>query len=784
VGYNGAGQINLTSYGVVNDAEIRPFGTGTTSVTVTGEVYFDSSGGGQSTSTTGSQSSAVLFWAANSATIPTINGTGWTQIAGSNFSQSGNNDRWDFIVSGIAAGTDVMFYIRFNDTTSGAPYYYLSKAGGATVTPSVQDDMFKIRFNGSSTYNAKRVDGNNYDWQNNEKLGTDGGSANFYLTWNDTNLYILLSGGFADTDQLQIAIDTNPGTNDVTGSSSTAAFSRATFAGFLTPDYLIRSTGTTNLDKFVRSGTSWGSSSSIYSSANLYRSGSVAEIRIPRSEIGSLATTSSFGVYFWLANSSGNLYSQYGTDNPTSCSSDCRMRTETGFTSSGSGIVPQSDQGVDHNSSETRTLSITNMRHFYVSNGTATAANSDTSVSGNVVIASGATLNLSATSGNDLLIGGNWTNNGTFTHNSREVEFNGSGAQTINSATTWDYLAINNIGSGVSLAANQTVNTRLRFANGLLKLSSYNLTLGSSAQAVNGGPFSASKMVVADGTGALCKQYNATGSYDYPIGDASGPLNTAEYSPATLNFTSGTFNSAQACVRVTNAKHSNNTSTTSYLTRYWTVTQSGISSFSCSTTFTYVDADITGTESDIYTGKWNGTNWARLDQANASSNTIGGAATSFSDFTGGEYNPMAITLADFSAAQTGDAVLLTWETNSELDNRGFNLYRGLSPGAPDRQLNETLIPSQGPGSPGGFIYTWEDRADLVSGTTYFYWVEDVDMNGVATRHGPVSVDYNAPTALRLLDAGAASARPLALPLMGGGLLALAAAVAWRKRRLS
>jgi len=147
--------------------------------------------------------------------------------------------------------------------------------------------------------------------------------------------------------------------------------------------------------------------------------------------------------------------------------------------------------------------------------------------------------------------------------------------------------------------------------------------------------------------------------------------------------------------------------------------------------------------------------------------------------------PTAITLADFGATQTGDAVVLTWETATELNNRGFNLYRGVSPSAPDRQLNETLIPSQSQGNPGGFVYTWEDRADLVSGTTYFYWVEDVDIYGTATRHGPVSVDYNAPTALRLLDAGAAAAPPGAWPVVGAGLLALAAAViAWRKRRLS
>ena len=110
--------------------------------------------------------------------------------------------------------------------------------------------------------------------------------------------------------------------------------------------------------------------------------------------------------------------------------------------------------------------------------------------------------------------------------------------------------------------------------------------------------------------------------------------------------------------------------------------------------------------------------------------------------------PLAVTLADFSAVQQGDHVLLTWETNSELNNRGFNLYRGTSAAGPDRQLNETLIPSQSQGNPGGFIYTWEDRAELVPGTSYFYWVEDVDINGAATMHGPVSVDYTAPLRCR------------------------------------
>ena len=149
------------------------------------------------------------------------------------------------------------------------------------------------------------------------------------------------------------------------------------------------------------------------------------------------------------------------------------------------------------------------------------------------------------------------------------------------------------------------------------------------------------------------------------------------------------------------------------------------------------------------------------------------------------FNVLAVTLADFSAVQQGDAVLVTWETNSELNNRGFNLYRGSSDAGPDRQLNETLIPSQSQGNPGGFVYTWEDRADLVAGTTYFYWVEDVDVNGVATRHGPVSVDFTVPTAVTLtsMDVGgvAGSAMPVAGTLVA--LLApLAGALVVRRRR--
>jgi hypothetical protein len=221
-------------------------------------------------------------------------------------------------------------------------------------------------------------------------------------------------------------------------------------------------------------------------------------------------------------------------------------------------------------------------------------------------------------------------------------------------------------------------------------------------------------------------------------------------------------------------------------------------------TFYYSQAEMQSgqTATSLKAWKYNGSSWSQAGSGTTASSCttnqlnctvavtgvsaygppIEGGEASSGPFALKQTSPQAVTLADFSASQIGEAILVTWETVSEINNRGFNLYRGVSPNEPDRQLNDALIPSQSPGGPGGYLYTWEDRADLVSGTTYYYWVEDVDLNNVATRHGPVSVDYHAPTAVRLLDAGRATALPLALPLVGAGLLALAGLAARRRRR--
>ncbi len=100
--------------------------------------------------------------------------------------------------------------------------------------------------------------------------------------------------------------------------------------------------------------------------------------------------------------------------------------------------------------------------------------------------------------------------------------------------------------------------------------------------------------------------------------------------------------------------------------------------------------------------------------------------------------PTVATAVSFTASQAGRSVLVEWETASEIDNLGFNLYRAESEDGVRIKLNEALIPSQmPPGSPVGAAYEFVDEA-IELGVVYDYWLEAVDIHGQAETYGPVS----------------------------------------------
>jgi len=105
--------------------------------------------------------------------------------------------------------------------------------------------------------------------------------------------------------------------------------------------------------------------------------------------------------------------------------------------------------------------------------------------------------------------------------------------------------------------------------------------------------------------------------------------------------------------------------------------------------------------------------------------------------------PTAIELISFVAFAGDGSVGLGWETGTEVDNAGFNLYRALSVDGPWTKLNSALIAAQGDAVKGA-RYSFVDSPGK---GTFYYLLEDADYNGVTTLHGPVEATV-APLLLR------------------------------------
>lgn len=241
---------------------------------------------------------------------------------------------------------------------------------------------------------------------------------------------------------------------------------------------------------------------------------------------------------------------------------------------------------------------------------------------------------------------------------SGSIVLSGTATQTISGQNIFNNLTINSSG-GVSLASDNQVNGALTLTNGLLTLGPANLSLGSAAT-ISGTP-SSTAMIVATAAGRVKKEFSSgfTGSFTYPVGDNTG---AAEYSPVTLNFSAGAFAAGNYVgVNLVNAKYPDDPNTTNYLSRYWTIAQSGVTTFTCNATFQYLPADVTGLESQIFCLKtdplpvtiYSAAN-ALLHQLNASN--LG----SFSTFTGSQETRVDVTIAtDATSVCAGIPVTFT-----------------------------------------------------------------------------------------------------------------------------
>jgi uncharacterized repeat protein (TIGR01451 family) len=137
--------------------------------------------------------------------------------------------------------------------------------------------------------------------------------------------------------------------------------------------------------------------------------------------------------------------------------------------------------------------------------------------------------------------------------------------------------------------------------------------------------------------------------------------------------------------------------------------------------------------------------------------------------------PTSVALKSFTAQRTGSGTLLTWQTGGERHNLGFNVYR--EENGARVKVNPTLIAGsalrmrESLDQHSAFSYGWPDtKIDAKSGSAY--WLEDVDLNGARTMHGPVYAESSASastsstaTATRsatMAEVSVASAQPVAV----------------------
>ena len=79
-------------------------------------------------------------------------------------------------------------------------------------------------------------------------------------------------------------------------------------------------------------------------------------------------------------------------------------------------------------------------------------------------------------------------------------------------------------------------------------------------------------------------------------------------------------------------------------------------------------------------------------------------------------------------------MVLRWSTATERECYGYHVYRGASAEGPFERLTKDVIPGGG-NSDEVRSYEFEDRESLSPGT-YFYFVEEIAMDGTAKRLTP------------------------------------------------
>ena len=348
----------------------------------------------------------------------------------------------------------------------------------------------------------------------------------------------------------------------------------------------------------------------------------------------------------------------------------------------------------------------------------ATTLNAVTLTSGTVVAGS-----------SNLTVQTTWTNNGgTFNGGTGTLTFTGTtigGAQT----TTFNNLTIN-AGATVTLSQDETVNGVLTLTTDL-DTTSFTLTMPNTAS--------------SSGTGDVIGTVNRTG---FISGEAAlsfgNPFNTISIDSGTAP--SGITVKLTETVPTDSSTGQTNSGFPNAVARTYIITPTGGSGISATVKLHYKTGDLNGnTEAslnlwrfDSGTGKWNNMGASGHNTTNHAVTQSG--ITQFSPWTLNSIVPTAAKLEKFTATSENGGVDLEWNTGYEVNNLGFNIYRQQN--GERVKINPSLIAGTalmvggGIRVESGLGYNWQDNV-IDNGASY--WLEEVDLNGASTWHGPFGI---------------------------------------------
>lgn len=328
----------------------------------------------------------------------------------------------------------------------------------------------------------------------------------------------------------------------------------------------------------------------------------------------------------------------------------------------------------------------------------------------------------------DILVGGNWSNSGTFTPGVGYVRFNGTTNQHIGgaNATTFYGMEVDNT-EGVTLVegVSPTIDNQLIFYYGLINTGSNMMIIANNAVVTGAGS--------SEYINGKCRKVG-NDAFVFPVGNQgqyapigmSAPSNSADHFTAEYFYASPDASYEVDSIEAPLERVSSS--------EYWMLNRTGGTSNVAVTLSWDERSGAVNSVANLLVARWNGTKWVSHGNASTTGNNSAGTITSsaisnFSPFTLGTddngVNGFPVEFSAFEAkAKEYRKVYIDWATEREINNDYFVVERSIN-----ASNWETVEKVKGAGNSDKLInYQVIDKMPY-QGTSY-YRLKTLDINGL------------------------------------------------------